>query len=144
MTGYVLDPSVAVKWVLPEKNEPFTGEASRLLGTFASGQINFLVPDLFWPEIGNVLWRSVRRGWISEKSAQEAIDWVQDIGIPTRPSGELLVDALRIALGLHQTVYDSIYLALAVASGRHLLIADERLASATGLHFPVRWLGALL
>jgi len=140
--GYVLDASVAAKWVLPSKTEPLAAESLRLLNSYAAGEINLSVPDLFWPEIGNVLWKSVRLGRISDRSAYEAIDWFAELAIPTSSSSPLLNDAMKIAISFERSVYDSLYLALAVASGRPLVTADERLANAVSTHLPVRWLGS--
>jgi len=144
VTAYVLDASVAAKWVLPPKGEPLAAESVRLLDMFAAGEINLSVPDLFWPEIGNLLWKSVRSGRISQKTAAEAIDWLQALGIPTSPTRLLVGDALTLAMTFSRTVYDALYLALAIASGRPLLTADERLANAVGARLPVRWLGAVV
>ncbi len=144
MTAYVLDASVAAKWVLPATNEPLSAEAVRLLRSFAAGDVNLSVPDLFWPEIGNVLWKSAHLGRISEVAAGEAVEWLLALQIPTSPTQALLGDALTIAIACERTVYDSIYLALAVESGRPLLTADERLVNAAGARFPVRWLGSLV
>jgi predicted nucleic acid-binding protein len=62
---------------------------------------------------------------------------------PTLPSRVVLRDAVKIAVDFGRTVYDSTYVALAVATGSHLITADERLVNALGSRFPVRWLGAL-
>jgi predicted nucleic acid-binding protein len=51
--------------------------------------------------------------------------------------------ALRIGIEYERTVYDSIYVALAVQSGRELVTADEKLANALAAYFPVKWLGAM-
>jgi predicted nucleic acid-binding protein len=40
-------------------------------------------------------------------------------------------------------VYDCTYVALAIASERLLVTADERLANALAAHLPVRWLGSV-
>ena len=37
------------------------------------GMIELTVPDLFWAEFGNILWKAVRTGRLSEKSATEAL-----------------------------------------------------------------------
>jgi len=52
----------------------------------------------------------------------------------------LIKDAFDIATAFGQTVYDSIYVALAAASGAPLVTADERLLKALGASFPMQWL----
>lgn len=143
MIAYVLDASVAAKWVLPPATEPLAVEATRLLDSFGTGEARLSVPDLFWPEIGNILWKCVRRGRISEQSALDGIDWLQALGISTSPTMPLMREAVKIALTFERSVYDSVYLALALASGRFLITADERLANALAVRLPVRWLGSV-
>jgi predicted nucleic acid-binding protein len=69
----VLDASVAAKWFLPRAHETLTEEALRLLEGYSKGDTRFLVPDLFWPEFGNILWKAVRLGRISRQSAEAAV-----------------------------------------------------------------------
>jgi predicted nucleic acid-binding protein len=140
---WVLDASVAAKWLLPPKDEPLSAEALHLLDQYAAGDIALLVPDLFWPEIGNIVWKSVRAGRIAEATASKGLDLLAALNIPTVPTGPLLRDAFRIATTFDRTVYDSLYVALAVQAGCQLVTADERLANAMGMRLPVVWLGAL-
>ena len=49
--------------------------------------------------------------------------------------------ALQIAVVCDRSFYDSLYVALALSTGTELITADERLVSALGSRFPVRWLG---
>jgi predicted nucleic acid-binding protein len=58
------------------------------------------------------------------------------------PSRAVLPEAFKIAADFGRTVYDSTYVALAVATGTELITADERLVHALGSRFPVRWLGS--
>jgi predicted nucleic acid-binding protein len=139
--SYVLDASVAAKWFLPQAGETLVPESSGILDGYSKGQIALLVPDLFWPELGNILWKAVRCGRMLRKSAEEAVRSFTDRPLATAPSLPLLDDAFAIAAAFDRTVYDCIYVALAVASDRPLLTADERLANALGVRFPVRWLG---
>jgi predicted nucleic acid-binding protein len=143
VTAYVLDASVAAKWFLPQRDEPLSSEAVHILKRFASGQLHLSVPDLFWPELGNILGKSVQSGRISEVSAHEAIESLAELNIPTTPTRLLISDALLIAVNSRRTVYDSVYVALAVASGQALVTADERLANALAARFPIRWLGSI-
>jgi predicted nucleic acid-binding protein len=55
----------------------------------------------------------------------------------------LLELALQTSLQYKRTVYDSIYIALAVRSGRELITADEKLANALAAYFPLKWIGAI-
>ncbi len=143
MTSYVLDASVAAKWFLPPSGETLSREARDLLREFGDGRLRFVVPDLFWPEFGNVQWKAVRSGRISRQSAEESIQAMEGTGIATAPSRPLLRDAFAIAATFQRSVYDGVYLALAVASGAPLVTADERLVNALGSRLSVRWLGAL-
>ena len=144
MTGFVLDASVAAKWFLPAAGEPFTAEALQLLRQFASGDIYFLVPDLFWPELGNILWKAVRSARLSEHAALTAVQSLESLSISTVPCRPLLAEAVGIALRFRRTVHDALYVALAVTSARPLLTADERLANALSTYFPIRWLGSAM
>jgi predicted nucleic acid-binding protein len=143
LNPFVLDASVALKWAHPSGSEPLTDEALRLLRRYVDGEIEFLVPDVFWAELGNVLWRGTRQqrwrrdyaeGFIAEMRARE---------FETVPSLILLSEALTIALKYDRSVYDCLYVALAVESKTELITADERLASALAAQFPVKWLGAV-
>jgi predicted nucleic acid-binding protein len=49
---------------------------------------------------------------------------------------------LQLAVTSRRTVYDSLYVALAMQSQSVLITADERLANALAARFPVKWLGA--
>ncbi len=143
MTACVLDASVAAMWFLPAAAEPLVAEAVEVLESYAAGRLRLLVPDLFWPEVGNVLWKAARRGRISRASAQQAVAALQDRRLATAPTAPLLADAFAIATSFDRTVYDGVYVALAVRSGMPLVTADEKLADAMAARFPIRWLGAL-
>jgi predicted nucleic acid-binding protein len=114
-----------------------------MLESYEEGRLRLLAPDLFWPELGNILWKAVRQGRISRESAEEAIQGLEDRRIPTAASLPLLKDAFAIAAATGRTVYDAMYVALAIVSNAPLVTADERLANALAARYPVRWLGAM-
>lgn len=142
MTTLVLDASVAIKWAIPAANEPLTEESVRLFRRFRDGEIDFLVPDIFWAEIGNVLWKGVKRGrWPRTDGEAIAADF-KEHDFQTVPSQLLLPEALKIAFTYDRNIYDCLYVALAAESQLQLITADERLANAMAARFPVKWLGA--
>jgi predicted nucleic acid-binding protein len=143
VNALVVDASVAAKWFLPSNDEPLSGEALALLGRFSDGEIRFIVPDLFWPELGNVLWKAVRKGRCRRESAESAISLLTQQNILTISSTTLITEAFAIATTFDRPVYDSLYVAAALASKAQLVTADERLANALAARLPVKWLGAL-
>jgi predicted nucleic acid-binding protein len=139
---YVVDASVGAKWASPEIIEPLADRADRFLRAYVDGSFQILVPDLFWLEIGSFLWKAAKRGEITTVLARRALEAMLNRDFPTVPSRTVLPEAFRIASDFGRTVYDSTYVALAVAAGTELITADEKLVNALGSRFPVRWLGA--
>jgi predicted nucleic acid-binding protein len=140
---FVVDASVGAKWLLPSVAEPLADEAEVLLGLYAQGQLRLVAPDLFWSEIGNVLWKAVLKGRMKAPDAEGAIERALQFGFPLLAAADLLPSALAIALAHGRTVFDSLYVAAAMSAHAELITADEKLANALGIRFPVRWLGGL-
>lgn len=141
MKTFVVDASVGAKWVSPEIVEPLADRADRFLRAYVNGSVTVLVPDLFWLEIGSFLRKAAKRGEITAILAQRGLEAMLNRDFPTVPSRAVLPEAFQIAADLGKTIYDSTYVALAVATGTELITADERLVNALGSRFPVRWLG---
>jgi len=139
----VLDASVAMRWVLPPANEDFVPEALDLLRLYVQEKIRFVVPDIFWAEFGNVAWKAVRHGRWTADEARLAIRDVADRNFPTVSSKDLLAAAFTLANGFNRSLYDCLYVALAVATNSEMITADEKLANALATRLPVKWLGAL-
>jgi predicted nucleic acid-binding protein len=138
-----VDTSVAAKWVLPPDDEPFSAEAVHLLAQYQRGDAELSVPDLFWPELGNLLSKAYRRGRISESQAREGLTEILSYNFQAIPTASLVTEAFAIARAYGGSVYDGIYVALAVSTTRPLVTADERLANSLAAHFPVIWLATL-
>jgi predicted nucleic acid-binding protein len=135
---YVVDANVVAKWFVPE---PLSDEAVRLL----DDEHELASPDLLWPEVGNVVWKKSRAGQITPQEASRIVAALDTCPLTAFPSRLVLGGALEIALGTGRSVYDSVYLALAVALECPLATADERLANAllgSPLARHVAWIGA--
>ena len=143
MSVLVIDASVAAKWVLPPEREAFAEQALDLLNRYSRREVDFVLPDFFWAELGNVLWKAVRLGRCNQAAAEAGLASMRGRGLPTVPTEGILERAFAIATAFNRTVYDSLYVALAIESRAQLITADERLANAIAAHLPVKWLGAL-
>ncbi len=142
MSLFVLDVSVAAKWALRETGERLVAEALDLLDRYGRNEVQFIVPDLFWVELGNVLWKASRAGRCTQRVAESSMTEMREHKLTTVSSYALIEEALAIAITFDRTVYDSLYVALAVEAHAQMVTADERLANALAAHFPVKWLGA--
>jgi predicted nucleic acid-binding protein len=122
MRRLVLDASVAIKWVV---QEIYTEAAVRL----AESEPSWVIPDLFHAEVGNVPWKKARRGEMNEQDAVKALALLLSLEMNVRESRALLTYALPIALQFHCTVYDALYLSVAVDENCPLVTADQTLFS---------------
>lgn len=143
MTACVLDASVAAKWFLPSVDEKLFAEARELLLRHQSGKLEFLVPDIFWAESGNIFWKAARYGRCSRHDAENSLLTLKAGQLRTIPAFELLESAFSIALTFARSFYDSLYVALAVQSETQLITADEKLSNALAGKYPVKWLGSI-
>jgi predicted nucleic acid-binding protein len=139
----VVDASVAVKWMLPSRGEPLAREAADLLERYTRGEAQFVVPDLFWAECGSIFWKAARQGRLTREAAESAVSDLIGLNFPTVACKTLLDPALVIAIAFERTLYDALYVALAIESKGQLVTADEQLANTLASRLPVRWLGAV-
>lgn len=123
MTRFVVDASVAVKWYLPEQH---TDAARRLLDRAS----HLIVPELFFAEVGNVLWKRWRRGHLGADALVEILDALQAVPFEACSMRGLLTRAVEIGMDRNVSVYDGTYLAVAEHSRCPLVTADRRLLEA--------------
>jgi predicted nucleic acid-binding protein len=142
VTACVVDACVAAKWLLPAAGETLLDQANHLIERHVRHDLQLLAPTLIEAEIGNVLWKAVRRKRISQANAENSLRRFTELRIQAIPTCDLLDRALQIAVDCDRSFYDSLYVALALATKTELITADERLVNALGSRFPVRWLGS--
>jgi predicted nucleic acid-binding protein len=120
MKKYVLDTSVAIAWYLPEKFSEAAREWQRRL---LAEDALLLVPSLHYWEFANVLRTYVRRGELSTDVAQETFEVHLDA--PLHPREPDRRAALTRALEFQATVYDAVYIELALSEDAVLLTAER-------------------
>lgn len=123
MTSFVVDASVAVKWVVVEIHFE---AARRLLGR----GYELLVPDFFFAEVANVFWKRVNRGEDSVDDAKVALEAIRAQPLQIYPSFGLMLAAFDMATQTQRAIYDCIYLTLAVEYQCQMATADEKLFNA--------------
>jgi predicted nucleic acid-binding protein len=120
---FVVDASVVVKWFVPEIH------SEKARGLLALPH-EYVAPELLFAEAANTIWKKVRR---KELSAEEGQPLVADIGrvaVETVSCRALAEDAYALAHATGRTVYDAMYVALAVRLNTRLITADDRLEAA--------------
>jgi predicted nucleic acid-binding protein len=120
---YVVDASVALKWYVPEIHS----EAA--LRVLEPGN-ELHAPDLLHAEAGNILWKKTRRGELSAGDARRIARALLAVPFEVHASAALVEGALGVAIRADRTVYDGMYVALAVALDGVLVTADRRLSNA--------------
>jgi predicted nucleic acid-binding protein len=123
MSLFVVDASVGVKWFIPEV---YDADARRLQNP--AHQLH--TPTLFDVEVGNILWKKVRRGELTRPSADLILAQLPLLPLTRHPEAPLLTVAFDLADRTQRTVYDCLYLALAVQLGGRMATADLRLCNA--------------
>jgi predicted nucleic acid-binding protein len=130
---YVLDASVALKWVL---TEPDSAKAISLRDAFRKAVHELLAPDVFPIEVAHALTRAERRGLIKPPQATRLLTDLLSTPIPLHPYRPLLPRAVAISSALRCGVYDGLYVALAGREGCELVTADAKLVKNLQAQFP--------
>lgn len=125
MTSFVVDASVVAKWFFPEEHTP---SAMRLL----ERKHVLHAPEFLRIEIDNVLCKHLRRGFITRDQASRIREIFRQYPIQHHLDDSIRDGAYEIAAQTGQTVYDCLYLALALVLDVRLVTADRKFYDALG------------
>jgi predicted nucleic acid-binding protein len=137
MKPVVLDASVVAAAFFAESH---SDAARRLL---VSGG-DLYAPDLIYAEVANVIWKRRGRQEIDDAEAAELLTDLLRLPLNITPSEQLVGPALDLAMRTGRTVYDCLYVALAVQTKTVMFSDDRRLVNAFAdgpLKDRVAWLG---
>jgi predicted nucleic acid-binding protein len=123
----VLDASIAVKWFADEVH---SDAARRLL----TGQYELVAPELIYAEVANAFVKRWRRNEVSRELAEDAVVHFGRAPLRTAPTVGLLTAAWKIATEYDRSLYDALYVALAVTQSCPLVTADRRLFNSLEHH----------
>jgi predicted nucleic acid-binding protein len=124
---FVVDASLVIKWFVPEIHS----DAAR---RWLDASHHYVAPDLLFPEVGNAVWKKVRRDELTPAEGQQVVAALSRVAVEAVAMGSLLPDAVALAVGAGITVYDAMYLALAVRLDTQVITGDDRFADKTAPH----------
>jgi predicted nucleic acid-binding protein len=121
---FVLDCSAAAKWVLPE---PDRAPALGLFERYAAGEVLLIAPDLLLAEFASLAAKRHRRKELSAEQAREAFRLMVKCAPRLFDMRPYLPRALDLSLRYQMSLWDCVYLALALDHDCPVLTADRRL-----------------
>jgi predicted nucleic acid-binding protein len=119
---FVVDASLVVKWFIPEVHAVAAGR-------WLAAPHEYVAPDLLFPEAGNVIWKKVRRGELSVAQGRQLVSHIARVAVDTVDTRSLFEDAVAVAMAANVTVYDAMYVTLAVRLDTQLITGDDRLVA---------------
>lgn len=131
--NYVLDSSVAFKWLVPETDTP---KALRLLDDFNQAIHDLIAPDVLPIEAVHALTRAERQGRITPAEGAALLKNLLKNLPPLHSYLPLLPRAYEISSNMRVGVYDCIYVALAERENCELVTADDKLVKNLQPSFP--------
>jgi predicted nucleic acid-binding protein len=124
----VIDTSALIRLFIPDGPIP-QGLEKFFMGV-ESGVNTAVAPELMLAEAASVLLKKARTGELSEEEGQQMLKDIH--GMPVRLFGhkDIIFDAYEIGRQHNLTVYDALFLALAVRHSAQLFSADEKMMQA--------------
>ena len=130
---FVLDSSVAFKWVVPEVH---SDKAVRLRDDARRGVHTPLALDIFFRELAHSLTRAERQKRIPVGSAATLLLDLLTTPPSVVPADPLLLRACDISSQMRIGFYDCLYVALAEREGCEFITADDKLLRNLQPQFP--------
>ncbi|OUL37507.1 twitching motility protein PilT [Nostoc sp. T09] len=124
----VVDASVAIKQFIP--GDPLIPKVNQLFAHLTNPQTAIFVPDLFYIECGNIIWKYVRARLYAVSDVPADLSTLKRFPLRVVSTADLMVDAVIIALTHGISAYDASYVALSQQVDATLLTLDGKLVRA--------------
>lgn len=123
MSVIVVDASVLAKWFFPEVH----ASAARRL---RDARYELHAPDFALLELANLYGKKVRRGELTAEEAAAVLDLTHALPVRQHRWQGILDPAFGLSLETSRSLYDCLYLALALSLGGSVVTADRKLYDA--------------
>ena len=130
MTGFVLDNSVAMRWLLESPKAPDQKYAEKVLKSLS--EQDAVVPNLWHLEACNVVLGAEKRGEITVGESEKFITQLENlpIHVDTMSANQAFSRTMNLARTYKLSSYDACYLELAVREGLPIATLDKALRKA--------------
>ena len=118
----VVDASIGLKWFI---EEPRSSAARKILEKGAT----LIAPDIFIPEICNVVWKKMKNQEITAEQGRAIVSNLPMFLDHLVSSSDVAGRAFELAVQFNHPVYDCLYLALAERESITLVTDDAKLVT---------------
>jgi predicted nucleic acid-binding protein len=122
----VVDASVAIKKFIIE---PLTPKVDQLFDHLNDPNSRLYIPDLFYIECTNIVWKYIRAGLYDSAEAQANLADLKFLRFTSTPTVDLMIEAIAISVAHGISAYDACYVALSRQNNVPLLTQDQRLVN---------------
>ncbi|MFM8300407.1 MAG: type II toxin-antitoxin system VapC family toxin [Microcystis aeruginosa] len=91
----VVDASVAIKQFI---RDPLSEKTIELFALLVEPETEFLVPDLFYIEMANILWKYLRAGQLTASQVQEALTFLEGYPLWVFSTVPLMREAVNLGI----------------------------------------------
>ena len=121
----VCDASVIVKWVI---KEDYSDYARKIRIDHLNGRVTVIIPSIAIAEVANALRKYYLRGLISADYLRKALNLLRDSLLSVYDiTWESVINASELSIKYGISIYDAIYIDLAMRLNTVMYTADEAL-----------------
>jgi len=119
VTRWVLDASVVIKWVLPERGETDTARAEAFLAAFVDRSLALVEPPHWLAEVAAVVAR------LAPEKAADAAAMLRSMEIPVHADHAAYVAAVDLAVRCKHHLFDTLYHGVALVTPDTILVTAD-------------------
>ena len=128
MKKYIVDASTTLKWIF--NDEEGVGVARELLSDYLSEKIVLIAPSLWLIEVANAVKSAVLSGRIASKKGELLLSLLLQAKPKIIPLDGYVENAFKLACKYKISVYDGLYLTIALENKIPFVTADKKLFEA--------------